>query len=132
MRSRTIRNRTFVPVFTHFTCLLLLLGSFAFSQTSNTSLSGIVKDQQDRVMPNANVVLTNADTSTSRTQTTGPEGRYSFDLLTPGDYKLEVQASGFRKQMLQDIHVLIAQGKHARCHNAGRGVERGSHCQCRI
>lgn len=107
MRSRTIRNRTF-PVFTHFTCLVLLLGPFAFSQTSNTSLSGIVKDQQDRVIPNANVVLTNTDISTSRTQTTGPEGRYSFDLLTPGDYRLEVQASGFRKQMLQNIHVLIA------------------------
>jgi len=71
-------------------------------------LSGIVKDQQDRVIPNANVVLTNTDISTSRTQTTGPEGRYSFDLLTPGDYRLEVQASGFRKQMLQNIHVLIA------------------------
>src|SRR5436305_15340565 len=40
---------------------------------------------------------------------TGPEGRYSFDLLTPGDYKLEVQAAGFRKQLLQSIHVLIAQ-----------------------
>ncbi len=108
MRSRTIRNRSFVPVFTHVTCLLLLLGPFAFSQTSNTSLSGIIKDQQDRVMPNANVVLTNTETSTSRTQTTGPEGRYSFDLLTPGDYRLEVQASGFRKQMLANIHVLIA------------------------
>jgi hypothetical protein len=71
-------------------------------------LSGIVKDQQDRVIPNANVVLTNTDISTSRTQTTGPEGRYSFDLLAPGDYRLEVQASGFRKQMLQNIHVLIA------------------------
>jgi hypothetical protein len=57
MRSRAIRNRTFFPVFTHFTCLLLLLGPFAFCQTSNTSLSGIVKDQQDSVIPNANVVL---------------------------------------------------------------------------
>ena len=53
--------------------------------------------------------LTNTATATARTQKTGPEGHYSFDLLTPGDYKLEVQAPGFRRQMLQNIHVLIAQ-----------------------
>jgi hypothetical protein len=90
-------------------CLLLLLASFAFTQTSNTSLSGVVKDPQGNVIANATVVLTNAATATSRSQKTGAEGRYSFDLLTPGDYKLEVQAPGFRRQVLQSIHVLIAQ-----------------------
>ena len=89
-------------------CLLFLLGTFGFAQTSNTSLSGVVKDPQGNVIANATVVLTNAATATSRSQKTGPEGRYSFDLLTPGDYKLEVQAAGFRKQLLQSIHVLIA------------------------
>lgn len=89
--------------------LLLLLGSLGFAQTSNTSLSGVVKDPAGNVIANATVTLTNVSTATARTQKTGPEGRYSFDLLTPGDYKLEVQAAGFRKQLLQSIHVLIAQ-----------------------
>jgi hypothetical protein len=89
--------------------LLFLLGSFAVAQTSNTSLSGVVKDPQGNVIANATVVLTNAATATSRSQKTSAEGRYSFDLLTPGDYKLEVQAPGFRRQVLQSIHVLIAQ-----------------------
>jgi len=90
-------------------CLLLLLCSFGFAQTSNTSLSGVVKDPAGNVIANATVVLTNVSTATARTQKTGAEGRYSFDLLTPGDYKLEVEAPGFRKQLLQSIHVLIAQ-----------------------
>jgi hypothetical protein len=94
--------------FMRVVCLFLLLGSFAFAQTSNTSLSGVVKDQQGNVIANATVILTNAATAAVRTQKTSPEGHYSFDLLTPGDYKLEVQATGFRKQTMQSIHVLIA------------------------
>src|SRR5215471_14821028 len=90
-------------------CLLLLMGSLAFSQSSNTSLSGTVKDSQGGVIASATVVLTNVSTATARTQKTGAEGRYSFDLLTPGDYRLEVQAPGFRKQTLAGLHVLIAQ-----------------------
>src|ERR1700730_2595688 len=94
--------------FKTFSCLLVLLGSFAFAQSSNTSLSGVVKDPAGSVIADATAILTNAATSTTRSQKTSMEGRYSFDLLTPGDYKLEVQATGFRKQMLQNIHVLIA------------------------
>jgi hypothetical protein len=101
MRSRSL--------ITQASCLSLLLCSLAFTQTSNTSLSGVVKDPAGSVIPGATVVLTNAATSTMRSQKTGSEGRYSFDLLPPGDYKLEVQASGFRKQTMQSIHVLIAQ-----------------------
>jgi len=109
MDSSWVRSHRLFPAFSGLSCLLLLLGSFAFAQTSNTSLNGVVKDQQDRVIANATVTLTNTATATVRTQKTGAEGHYSFDLLTPGDYKLEVQAAGFRKQTLQSIHVLIAQ-----------------------
>src|ERR1700686_1026786 len=108
MDSSWVRSHRLFLAFSGLSCLLLLLGSFAFAQTSNTSLNGVVKDAQDRVIPNATVTLTNTGTSTVRTQKTGGEGRYSFDLLTPGDYRLDVQATGFRKQMFQNIHVLIA------------------------
>ena len=104
----SVQNLNFSRMFVHVSCLLLLC-SFAFAQTSNTSLSGVVKDPAGNVIANATVTLTNAATSTSRSQKTGPEGRYSFDLLTPGDYKLEVQATGFRKQIFESVHVLIAQ-----------------------
>ncbi len=102
------RNHSFFLAVARLGCVLLLAGSFAFAQTSNTSLNGIVKDAQDRVIPNATVTLTNNATSTVRTQKTSGEGRYSFELLTPGDYTLEVQANAFRKQVFQNIHVLVA------------------------
>jgi hypothetical protein len=108
MDSSLVRNRSFFPAVARLGCVLLLASSFAFAQTSNTSLNGVVKDAQDRVIPNATVTLTNTATSTARTQKTGGEGRYSFDLLTPGDYRLDVQAAGFRKQMFANVHVLVA------------------------
>ena len=108
MNSSSVRTHRFFLAVARLGCLLLLGGSFAFAQTSNTSLNGVVKDAQDSVIPNANVTLTNTATSTVRSQKTGGEGRYSFDLLTPGDYRLDVQATGFRKQMFQNIHVLVA------------------------
>jgi Carboxypeptidase regulatory-like domain len=109
MDSSWVPSHRLYLAFSTLSCLLLLLGSFAFAQTSNTSLNGVVQDPAGRVIANATVTLTNTATATVRTQKTGAEGHYSFDLLTPGDYKLEVQAAGFRKQMLQSIHVLIAQ-----------------------
>ena len=108
MDSSSVRNHRFFLIIAYLSCLLLLLGSFALAQTSNTSLNGVVKDPQDRVIVNATVTLTNAATAAVRTQTTGGEGRYSFDLLPPGDYRLEVQAAGFRKQTQLNVHVLIA------------------------
>src|ERR1700722_2810816 len=108
MNSRAAQNHRFFPAVSRLACLFTLLGCFAFAQTSNTSLSGTVKDQQGSVIPNATIVLTNVATATVRTQKTSQEGHYSFDLLPPGDYKLEVQAATFRRQMLQDIHVLVA------------------------
>ena len=94
-KGGSIRPRSFVR---QVYWVLFLLSASAFAQTSNTSLSGVVKDPSGSVIAQATVILTNADTSATRSQKTGPEGRYSFDLLTPGDYKLEVQAGGFRKR----------------------------------
>jgi hypothetical protein len=89
-------------------CLSVLVASIAPAQTSNTSLNGVVKDSQDKVIPNVSITLTNLATNTTRTQKTGAQGTYSFDLLTPGEYRMEVTASGFRKQVLDKVQVLIA------------------------
>lgn len=108
MHLSSPRSRRFSLVFASLLSLLLLLGSVALAQTSNTSLGGTVKDQQDKVIPSATVTLTNLANNAVRTQQSGAHGEYSFDLLTPGTYRLEVTASGFRKQVLDKVQVLIA------------------------
>jgi len=90
--------------------LLLLLCSFsnALAQTSTTSsVSGTVTDPQGNVVPGATVTLTNIGTNTARTQTTNQSGNYSFDLIQPGDYRLDVEARGFKKAAITNIHALI-------------------------
>lgn len=34
-------------------------------------------------------------------------GEYVFDLITPGDYRLEVEAKGFNKKVLDNARALI-------------------------
>ena len=34
-------------------------------------------------------------------------GEYVFDLITPGDYQLEVEAKGFNKKVLDNVRALI-------------------------
>jgi Carboxypeptidase regulatory-like domain len=42
-----------------------------------------------------------------RTQKTGPSGSFSFDLIPVGDYRLDAEAAGFKKQTLNAIHASV-------------------------
>ncbi|MGZ4814754.1 MAG: outer membrane beta-barrel protein [Terriglobales bacterium] len=108
MTRSSARSHRFSLVVVCLLTALLLLSGMGSAQTSNTSLSGVVKDPQDKVIPGATLTLTNIATNTVRTQKSNAQGVYSFDLLPPGDYRLQVEAAGFRKQVLENIHVLIA------------------------
>jgi len=77
-----------------FTCALLLVVRSAFSQSS--SISGVVMDPQQAVVPGAQVVLINARTSVRAATTTDAQGRYRFTALTSDGYMLEVRAAGFQ------------------------------------
>ncbi|MGA8764940.1 MAG: carboxypeptidase-like regulatory domain-containing protein [Candidatus Sulfotelmatobacter sp.] len=80
---------------------LLVVGLFAiqaFAQTIVTGdLVGIVTDPSSAVVANATVTLTNTETGVSQTTTTSTTGLYRFSLLKPGNYKVVVTQSGFRK-----------------------------------
>jgi hypothetical protein len=34
-------------------------------------------------------------------------GAYVFDLITPGDYQVEVEAKGFNKEVVDNVRALI-------------------------
>src|SRR3954469_3110372 len=108
MSYRSARGSRRVLSIASILASLILFSSIAFAQSSNTSLTGTVKDPQDKVIANATATLTNMATNAVRTQKTTSSGACSFDLLTPGDYRLDVTANGFRKQVLENVHVLIA------------------------
>ncbi len=92
---------------------LLLLPNLAFGQAGTSTVGGIVTDPQGNVIAGASVVLFNTGTSTSRTTTSNDVGKYSFEFVQPGDYRVEVEAKGFKKSVLNEVHALVAQSTSA-------------------
>jgi hypothetical protein len=91
------------------TLLLLVVCSItAIAQQGTSSVRGTVKDPQGNVVAGATVTLTNLGTSVSRTTTSSENGTYSFDFIQVGDYRLEIEAKGFKKAVVPDVHALVA------------------------
>jgi Carboxypeptidase regulatory-like domain len=106
MKSQSLLKSRFVFALTGL-FVLLLFSSVAMAQDSST-IRGTVKDPQGNVVAGANVTLTNPSTNAVRTTTTRESGAYSFDIVEPGDYRLEVEAKGFKKSVITDVHALVA------------------------
>ena len=94
-----------------FLSAALLVGVFAltaFAQGGTSTVRGTVKDPQGNVVAGANVKLISVGTAAERTTTSSEEGVFSFESVQVGDYRLEVEAPGFKKGVVTDIHALIA------------------------
>jgi hypothetical protein len=79
------------------------------AQTATTGqIVGVVTDPSGALVVGARVALT-SDAGVRRETTTGGNGRYTFPLLGPGAYRLEVNQSGFAAANLEGIVVLITE-----------------------
>jgi hypothetical protein len=81
--------------------------SLSWSQTGTSTIRGTVTDPQGRVVSGAAVTLTNVQTNAVRTTKAAETGSFVFDLITPANYRLEVQAPGFKKKVVNDVQALI-------------------------
>src|SRR6266566_9556052 len=87
-------------------CTRLLLGGGTKAQTGTSTIRGEISDAQGKVIGGATVTLKNPSVGFSRTQTTGAAGGYSFELIPPGDYVLEVEVKGFKK-VVRNVTALV-------------------------
>jgi hypothetical protein len=101
-----------MPKFLWASLLAALLSVSGVSQTSTSTVRGVVRDPSGAVIPGATVTLTNANTNVTRTTTTNEAGIYVFPGVIPGQYRLTVEASGMQKyeatltvQVQQDVAV---------------------------
>jgi iron complex outermembrane receptor protein len=81
------------------------LAASIHAQTSDTSISGHVKDPQNANVPGATITLYGRDRSFSLITTTDSSGAYNFKHLAPGEYLVEAQASGFAIAAAQSVSV---------------------------
>jgi hypothetical protein len=78
-----------------------------WAQTGTSAIRGTVVDPQGRMVSGADVTITNMETNAVRTNKSTDTGVYVFDLLPPANYRLEVEASGFKKQLIENVKALI-------------------------
>jgi hypothetical protein len=81
----------------------------AAPQISSGQLTGTVKDVSGAAVPGAKVTVTDSASHTTQTATTGADGRYVLDRLTPGSNDVKTQAQGFEQQTTKGVDVRQSQ-----------------------
>jgi len=69
----------------------------------------MVRDPSGAPVPGAAVTLTRQATGETRRAVTNNEGLYSFPLIEPGDYRVNVAHTGFKSTSIANIAVLFQQ-----------------------
>src|SRR5262249_52750687 len=87
--------------------LLLFVCTSLYAQT--TSLTGTVSDPSGAVIPSATITIVNAATGATREVTSDNQGRYTFNQVTPGVYKLTAKATGFSDMLIERVELLVNQ-----------------------
>ena len=83
--------------------LILFIPTFSFAQSTQGTILGTVKDSSGAVVPSATVKLADIDAGVTRQATTASDGSYQFLNLTAGGYKLQISASGFDTQIIDNL-----------------------------
>jgi Carboxypeptidase regulatory-like domain len=95
----------------HLAASILLSGFFTLAAwgQSTASLSGTVTDPSGAVVAGAHVTVHSIGTGLDRVVDTDSAGLYEVPALVPGDYAIQVTASGFGPYKLEKLTLLVDQ-----------------------
>jgi hypothetical protein len=79
------------------------------AQTTSTEVLGAVYDSSGAAIAGAGVTLTRIETGETRGAKTNAEGLYSFPLIEPGQYSVNVEMAGFKATAITGINVQLQQ-----------------------
>jgi hypothetical protein len=106
-KVRSLKLRILVGV---LAALTLAAGqSYGQSQAITASLSGTVLDPSGQTINGAKITLVSPERGISRTYVTTDNGLYSFTLLPPAVYRLQVEAAGFKHYRQEGIELIPGQ-----------------------
>jgi hypothetical protein len=90
------KNINFKKLWTAMAGLMLATGvSWGQAGSTTASLTGVVIDPQQAVIPGAIVTARNLQTNTTREVKAAEDGSYVISQIPPGLYEISVQANGF-------------------------------------
>lgn len=88
--------------------LLLLLFTISASAQSTATISGQILDGQNAAVPGAKITLTNSLIGSTRVAVSDGGGHYQIASVPVGHFRLQVQASGFRTSIIEDVDIGVA------------------------
>ncbi len=97
-------NRRILSCLFLFVCALNL-----HAQVVNANLTGNVIDGSGAGVPGAKVTAINTGTNRAQEATADSSGAYNIPSLLPGEYRVEVEQKGFKKEVLSGIVLQVAQ-----------------------
>jgi len=83
-----------------------LLAIAGYGQTFRGAINGTATDQSGAFVASATVKATNVATGVGVTTVTTSDGQFAFQDIPLGTYKIEVTASGFRPETIDNVTVL--------------------------
>ena len=86
---------------------MLCAGAGAFGQVDRSGLSGTVTDASGRLLPQAQITVTDSATGLNRQTMSDGHGNYSIPLLPVGVYTVTFERQGFEKLEFIDVEQVI-------------------------
>ena len=106
LRSFSAANsfgRTFAAVLT----LGILSGVAVWAQVAGGTISGTITDPSEKLIPQAQVSITNVATGITTIVMTNADGFFTAPNLLPGDYEISVSAKGFSTEVRKGITLTV-------------------------
>ncbi|HUK24415.1 MAG TPA: TonB-dependent receptor [Terriglobales bacterium] len=88
------------------------LSSLLYAQSTYGSVTGSVVDSSGAAITGADVTLTNLGTMEKRTQPSGADGLFTFVNVFPGQYRVDVEKTGFKHLTRTPVVVEVQQTTH--------------------
>ena len=105
MQSATVRRTLVCCVFT----VLTLLATLSYGQSTGGRILGRVADPSGALLPGVKVTLVNEATGVSRDTQANDSGDYAFVEIPPGQYELDFETTGFKKNIRKGVTLEVNQ-----------------------
>jgi outer membrane receptor protein involved in Fe transport len=88
--------------------VVLLTSGTTLAQTTTATLSGVIRDPSNAVVPDVRVSIRSNQTGATRETSTDGDGRYNFTNLLPGQYDLRAERTGFKTAVQSNVLLTVA------------------------
>jgi len=92
-----------------FTLLAIVLSLCVCAQEFRATIAGRITDTAAAGVTGAKITITNPATGQTTETTSGDDGNYQVGFLTPGNYTITVEKSGFKTSVHRDVQLQVAQ-----------------------